>query len=179
MSREVYRRPVKNTYRRASVDGFLPSARTPRRAHALVQPQHTHMQIQTAPQQHTSTTTPPVAPPDQPPAAQNFSAQMQPKKQHRFALLQDIGIAIAACVLGFLIQSPVVGQVAIAAYAICVFVFRMDSRPTFVLALLALAMVLFSNVRANGTAAGTYAVYAFLLLVVGTISLGREARNEL
>jgi hypothetical protein len=92
--------------------------------------------------------------------------------------VQAIGF-IALLVLGFLVRFAVIGQALIAIYAFAALVFRISSRTTFALAMIALFVVLVSNIRSDPILAESFAVYAFLLLIVGTVSLGLEVRDEI
>lgn len=82
-------------------------------------------------------------------------------------------------ILGLLIQSAAIGQLAIFLYALAAFIFKISSRMTFFLVLGCFMVVLFASARSDITLAATFAMYAFLLLVIGTISLAREVRSEI
>ncbi len=78
-----------------------------------------------------------------------------------------------------ILQSDVLGQLAVVGYGVFAFVRRIPSRTTFTLALIAIvATVIFLVVRGNFTPAGNFATYTFLLLSVGVISLTREIKKE-
>lgn len=80
--------------------------------------------------------------------------------------------AIAA---GFMIQSEVMGELMIGSYAIIALLLRVKSRISFLLALMCMACVaLLLIIRTDNTLAGTFSVYAFLFLVVGTLSMALE-----
>jgi hypothetical protein len=88
-----------------------------------------------------------------------------------------IGIAIVAIVI--LTNYPYLGQIAIATYGVLALILRVKSQATFALALAALACVALLQVLRPDTAlAENVAVYAFLLLVAGTISMAFEVRRE-
>jgi hypothetical protein len=88
-------------------------------------------------------------------------------------------VALAVCV-GLSLSFVDVGEFMIAAYAIFAIVKQLPSRTTFTLALIALICIVLLSILqgSNGTASENFAVYAFLLLVVGTISLGLETRRN-
>lgn len=88
-------------------------------------------------------------------------------------------LVLAIVAGGFLIQqSAVVGEIAIAVYAIVALKQRIASRLTFILALLAFVGVLLLLIfQANQTLAANFALYSFLLLAVGVLSLVRELMN--
>lgn len=125
----------------------------------------------------------------QPPKHAQFAPTPQPHPQPgqaaRFSRLKKMSslilqslIFMSLFAVGLLLQSVVVGQLLILAYAIFVFLFRIESRTTFALALISLAVVLIASVRSDTGLASTFAVYAFLFLVIGTMALGREVRTE-
>lgn len=87
-------------------------------------------------------------------------------------------ITIAVCV-GLSLQYLDVGEFMIAVYGIFAMIKHVSSRNTFILALISLiCIVLLSVLKDNGTISENFAVYAFLLLIIGTISLGLEARRH-
>lgn len=88
-------------------------------------------------------------------------------------------LVLAIVAGGFLIQqSAIIGEICIVVYAIVVLKQKIAARLTFILALLAfvgvLVLLLF---QANQTLAANFALYAFLLLAVGSLSLLREQFN--
>jgi len=147
-----------------SVDGFLP----PRAGYQPPTPLRPTQPAYTRP--HAQPQTQPAAP-------------AKPKKR---SFIKRLGIAIGKFFLGlvifafaFFIQSPVIGQLAIFAYAIAVFIWHIPSRTTFMMAVMGLTLVLFSSIRSDVTLAGTFARYVFLLLIIGTFTLWREVRSEI
>ena len=93
--------------------------------------------------------------------------------------LQTIVILLLAIALGFSLNILAVGEIAIAVYAVAAFWLRISSRISFCLALLSFSMIiLLEIVQPASDAASPFAVYAFFLLVVSTLSLGMEARQE-
>lgn len=161
---------------RAGIDGFMPSGRTVRR-NILAERPHA------PPKRHLTS----VAP--RPKPGTSFAAQHrhfaftfeepQVKRSSRLvSLLKDMAVIFLGLALGFFVYSLVVGQIILLIYAVCAIVFRIASRTTFLLALMSLGMVLFATVQSKSALASVFAVYAFLLLTIGTLSLGREARTE-
>jgi hypothetical protein len=89
--------------------------------------------------------------------------------------LQWALILPAAVAVGLAVQSLKLGELAIAAYALFAIIRRIESRWTFVLALIALISVAVSLAfNRSQTTAANFAVYAFLLLALGAIQLGLE-----
>lgn len=102
--------------------------------------------------------------------------QKKPRTAHKF----QMPLLVLLIVLGgFLIQqSAVIGETCIAVYTIIALKQHIASRLTFLLALFAcVGVVVLLVFRANQTLATNFALYAFLLLAVGTITLAREVRS--
>lgn len=117
------------------------------------------------------------------PSAGAVAAVEQPKTTARTkSLLKTLeipAIILGSVIIGYLMQSLQLGEIAIGAYAIAAIIFKIASRTTFALALLSLFVIVMLTIAKPGsTLATNFAVYTFLLLVVGTISLGREVRAE-
>jgi hypothetical protein len=88
-------------------------------------------------------------------------------------------IIAGAMLAGIFAQSVVFGELLVVAYGTAAIVWRIASRTTFTLALLAMvATTLLLVVRGNVALAQNFATYTFLLLVVGVISLIRELKKE-
>jgi hypothetical protein len=89
------------------------------------------------------------------------------------------GVIIGGAIVGIVIQSAAVGQAVLALYAIIALIFRIESKQTFAIALLMLcaliAMLLFYT---SNTLATNFAIYTFILLIIGVISLLREVRER-
>jgi hypothetical protein len=81
--------------------------------------------------------------------------------------------------VGLIIQSPLIGQAIIILYAIAALIWHIRSRTTFFLVLGCFMVVLFASARSDITLASTFAMYALLLLIIGTISLAFEVRSEI
>lgn len=114
-------------------------------------------------------------------AEQQMTAQPPRRSGLRktFAMLLQAVILLTLFGLGFLLRSVIVGQVIIILYAIFALIFRVESRTTFIFVLISFGVVLTASLRSDTALASVFAVYAFLLLIVGTISLGREVRQEI
>jgi hypothetical protein len=85
------------------------------------------------------------------------------------------GVLFATALLALVAQSLVLGQVAIVIYAIVAIVRRINSRTTFAFALLILtSVVIMLAINRTNVLAGHFAIYAFLLLLIGTVSMGLE-----
>ena len=88
-------------------------------------------------------------------------------------------IVVSAICIGLAIPLLIFGEIAIAAYAVIALVRRIPSRTSFLLALIALgAVVVLLLLQGQGSLSQNFAVYAFLLLTVGTISLALEVRRQ-
>jgi hypothetical protein len=122
----------------------------------------------------------PVVPKELPHYPQPITKNRLTKTQGRWRQrLQLSLLIIVAAAVGLLIQSLVVGEVIIAVYAIVALKQRIASRTTFLLALIALVcIVVLVILQGDSTLSEDFAVYAFLLLGVATISLGLETRRH-
>jgi drug/metabolite transporter superfamily protein YnfA len=88
-------------------------------------------------------------------------------------------ILAAPCMLaaGLMLQSVAAGEAAIGAYAVIALVKRIKSRMTFMLALVSLlCIVVLLLARPDPVLMQNFAIYAFLFIVVGTVSLTMETR---
>jgi hypothetical protein len=93
--------------------------------------------------------------------------------------MQVPAIVIGSLAAGILAQSAILGQGILLLYALVALAFRIDSRTTFLAAFLLLCgLVGLLVFRANNTMAVNFAVYLFILLFVGVISLWRELRER-
>ncbi len=123
----------------------------------------------------------PKAPPQlpQPPTRKPVMAA-PPRTAHRLPSALQLPLIVGgAMMLGFLIQSPLIGQILVIIYGIVAFILRISSRITFMLAITALvAAALLMIFKNNIVLAQGYASYTFLLLVAGVIALSREIRKE-
>lgn len=102
-------------------------------------------------------------------------AQPAQTKRSWLAKLEPVLAFAAVVTAGFLLQSVVIGEALLAAYAIYAFIRQVPSRTTFTLALLAfLGIVAILVLRGTTQLAVNFSVYAFLLLAIGTATLVRE-----
>lgn len=94
--------------------------------------------------------------------------------------LQMFFIFIAAIGTGLAIQVLLLGEIIIGLYAVYAIVMHVPSRITFIMALITLIGVVILQIiqGSNSNLGNNFAVYTFLLLVVGTISLGFEVRKQ-
>lgn len=93
-------------------------------------------------------------------------------------VLQGIATTVLAIVLGLAAGAQSIGEAAIAVYAVIALSLRFSSRTSFTLALLAFGMIMLLNVLCPASGlASNFAVYAFLLLIVGTLSQALETRQ--
>lgn len=93
--------------------------------------------------------------------------------------LFQLFLFLCLIIFALLVQSPMIGQLAVLVYAVVALIFRFSSRTTFILAIMSFLLVLLASARSDVNLAQTFSAYAFLLLVVGTISLAREVRSEI
>jgi hypothetical protein len=103
--------------------------------------------------------------------------QNQPSK--RKLIIQSIAIFVLASTLGFAVSAQSIGEIAIGIYAIIAFALRFSSRTSFGLALLGFGMIMtFEIIEPESDIIANFAVYAFLLLTVGTFSLALEIHQQ-
>ena len=89
--------------------------------------------------------------------------------------LQTPGIIAGGLAVGLLAQSQLLGELAIAAYGTFAVLRRVSSRTTFRFALcMFIGIAVLLVIAGNDRLAANFAVYAFLLLGVGAITLGIE-----
>ncbi len=198
-SRLSQSRPI-SVSRRKAVDGFLqPSARPSRQVLpqlAPIQYRSIPQPTQRAPQPRPPAPTLPAAPqvqktPPQTPTRQIMTQQFQqpqdavPDDQPTRSRFKRVASILVQTILlgmlfgiGFFIRSMVIGEAFIALYGAIALIRGIASRTTFALVLMSLGVVLVASLKADLALASTFATYAFLLLVVGTVSLGREVWSE-
>ena len=93
--------------------------------------------------------------------------------------LQLLAIMGWAVIFGLGSYSQLAGEIAIFIYAIVALSFRLSSRTTFALALCAFGgVVVLQVIRPDSDMGANFTIYAFLLLMVGCLSLGAEARER-
>ncbi|HTE22771.1 MAG TPA: hypothetical protein VK674_07105 [Candidatus Limnocylindria bacterium] len=165
---------------RASVDGIL-RPRTGTRPKQRRTPPLPHLQpLGSQRSWPVETPAPPVHAKPQPQAPARHKAKPS-RKRHSFRtvlrLMLQATAVIVLLLLGLFSRYAVIGQVVIGLYGVAALVMRLESRTSFTLAVMALAVVLVASLRADTVLAGAFAIYAFLLLAIGAISLGREIHN--
>lgn len=88
-------------------------------------------------------------------------------------------IVIGGMLSGLAVQNALLGQLLIIGYGIAALIYKVPSRTTFIVALAAMLIMLGSLIfRGDVQTSQTFAVYSFLLLVVGVITLNREVKRE-
>jgi K+-sensing histidine kinase KdpD len=93
-------------------------------------------------------------------------------------VLQGVAVVMLAIILGLAASAQLVGEVTIFVYAVVALALRFPSGTSFALALLALMMIVLLQVlRPMSNLAANFAVYAFLLLIVGVLSFSLEVRQ--
>lgn len=128
----------------------------------------------------------PLAPQQAPPRPTTQYKPQQAQKASKQPLWKRAAISIGHVVLFvsvlvgvFLIQSALIGQLVIILYGLIVFFLKLSSRKTFFLVLGCISVVTFASVRSDIMLANTFAMYAFFLLIIATLSLAREVRSEI
>lgn len=112
-----------------------------------------------------------------PPPRIQFRARPAPRKQSLLQKLQ-LPLLVVVCVTGgFFADSLVLGLLLITGYGVFVLVARVPSHITFTLALLLLGTIsLLLLFKSDSPLIHNFATYAFVLLVLGVITLAREAK---
>jgi hypothetical protein len=106
-----------------------------------------------------------------------FKPPAATKKQRRWERWQLPFILSIGLFGGYIAQSLLLGLGMLIMYALAALVWRIPSRTTFMLALLfLLGISLLLLLRPNQQLVSNFATYAFVLLLIGVITLGREAR---
>lgn len=85
--------------------------------------------------------------------------------------------ALGVILAGLLLPSIIMGEIAVVLYAVAALVWRIRSGFTFALAFCTLLAAIVLMATSRGALANNFAVYAFLLLVAGVVTLGREMRE--
>lgn len=92
---------------------------------------------------------------------------------------QIILITIAAAVAGLLMTVPGAGELIVGIYALMVILLRIKSKTTFILAgLMFVFVVVLLLIEPSKILATAFATYAFLMLVIGLITLVFEIKND-
>lgn len=93
--------------------------------------------------------------------------------------VSTLGLVVGLLLAGVAVFSSAAGQLILLVYAILAIWKRWPSQQTFGLALLMfVAIIITSLIEPVRYLADNLAVYAFLLLCIGTISLAREVRQD-
>jgi hypothetical protein len=102
-----------------------------------------------------------------------------PKKISRLkSALQLTALVVWALALGLGTYLQPVGEAAILSYAVAALVFKFSSRTTFALAVTAFfAVVVLQLVKPDSEMLSNFIVYAFLLLIFGSVTAGLEVRR--
>jgi hypothetical protein len=110
--------------------------------------------------------------------AQKAPALHKPQRKKSRRLLARLHLVIGGALIiavGIFLQSLVVGQLCILGYGVFALIRRVPSRTTFGLGAISLLCVLIlRRMNSDNPMADTFAVYAFLLLAIGTITLVRD-----
>ncbi len=104
-----------------------------------------------------------------------------PSRLHLTKKRLEIGVVCAALLVGLsLATHQPFGQLAVILYGLVAIIGKIPSRITFILALVSLVFIPVTLAVFGGTniVSSGLATYAFLLLIIGTISLGLELRYE-
>lgn len=118
----------------------------------------------------------PAAPPQ--PAYEHHKPRPELRKHWNLGKLAIVGITLGVIFGGLSLFSLQLGQIVIGIYAIIAVWRRLPSRLTFLLALLMFGGIILSQLFIPDSGISeNLAVYAFLLLCVGTLSLAREVRS--
>jgi hypothetical protein len=134
---------------------------------------------QATPQTRPSVTAEPLAtiPPS---PKKDFSPPPTPPSKSTFlGKLQMPLIVIAGIMMGVMVQSAAAGQLLIVGYGALALLLRVESRTTFILALLALITTVTASLSHPDSLMGkNFATYTFLLLVIGVISASWESIQQ-
>lgn len=108
-----------------------------------------------------------------------LAKQAKAKTRRKISTLAIIGLVFAAVFIGLSLFSLELGQILLAFYAVIAIWKRVASQQIFAFALAMFAgIIVASAVPALKPVAENLAVYAFLLLCIGTIALAREVRSN-
>lgn len=123
-------------------------------------------------------TMPPSNMPSQVPGRRMYFRPRPVKRERRLLKKLELPLLITAGMIGgFLADNIVIGLALLTIYGIAAFVARIPSRTTFTLALLLLAAIsIMLLVKPKPVLIQNFASYTFVLLLIGVITLGREAK---
>ncbi|HSX08183.1 MAG TPA: hypothetical protein VLG11_04795 [Candidatus Saccharimonadales bacterium] len=96
---------------------------------------------------------------------------MQKIKRQITPRLMQIGLLVAALVVGTLFREVKFGVLFLLAYAIFAFVRRIEAGVTFSMAIVMLVGMPATDLLHNHTLSQNFATYGFLLLLLGTVQL--------
>jgi hypothetical protein len=106
--------------------------------------------------------------------------RQQPSTPHKHTFWQKAQLPIpllAGAIGGFFANNLVLGLGLIAVYGLCAIISRITSRTTFTLAFLLLGGIsLMLLAKPNTQLIRNFATYAFVLVVIGVVTLARESR---
>lgn len=106
---------------------------------------------------------------------ERMASRLEAMHLSKLALL---GLAMTALLIGLSLFSLQLGELVLAVYAIIAIWKRLTSRLSFALALATFGGIIVTQLLSPDSGiADNLAVYAFLLLCIGTISLAREVRQ--
>lgn len=106
-----------------------------------------------------------------------FTPRPAPKEHRLWQKLQLSLLLMAGATGGFFADNLFLGLILLTGYGIFSFVTHISSRVTFTLALLLLAAIsLMLLVKPSAQLISNFSTYAFVLLLIGVITLGKEAR---
>lgn len=106
-----------------------------------------------------------------------FKPQAAPKEHGFWQKVQLPMLLLAGAIGGFFADNLVLGLALTSGYAVFAIIRRVPSRTTFTLAFLLLgAISLMLLLKPSTQLVRNFATYAFVLLLAGVITLGREAR---
>lgn len=102
------------------------------------------------------------------------------KRRWRIPLVAQLILAAPLLLIAsFAIQSPLLGHLLIIGYGLAAFIWRVPSRTTFSMAVIAIvATIVLLITRGYLPLAQMLGSYTFLLLVVGVFTLNRELKKE-
>lgn len=113
--------------------------------------------------------------------ATDAAHQTKLKRKKSHTILRRVrlpAIIIAVIGTGLVVPSLQAGEVIIGAYALFALIRGVSSRTTFILALVAMLVIVVAlGLQGDGSISENFAVYTFLLLAVGTVSMGLEVRR--
>jgi hypothetical protein len=102
------------------------------------------------------------------------------RKRHGFRVaIEWILVLVVALALGLSLQSQVLGEIVLGFYLVVAVILGLSSKTSFGLALLAFVIVAVSEaIMPKSDIAANFAVYAFFLLLIGSILLILETRRQ-